>query len=108
VYAKLKTQGRIATIETSSRLAPEVCTRLAPGGIAINPSHRFHGGPPHRKVTIFQRELGYVELAAVGEDLNAIEPGWGGSPTAIGSPQGKPATISFDELMDTVERHLLG
>jgi len=101
--------GRIATIETTSRFALSVGKRLAPVVIAINPEFRFHGGRPHRKVTIYQTAPGYVDLAAVADDLNAIEPGWGGGlPRTIGSPQGKPTTSSLGQLMDAVARHPLG
>lgn len=98
---------RVAVIESTSRFAIGVAYQHAPVVIAVNPESRFQGGPEHRKVTICQTEPGHLELGAARDELAAIEPGWGGSPTIIGSPQGDATTIELGRLVDVVERHLL-
>jgi hypothetical protein len=103
---RLVAGGRVAVIESTSRFAIGVAYRHAAVVIAVNPAFGFQGGPEHRKVTICQAEPGHVELGEVRDELAAIEAGWGGSPTIIGSPQGESTTIELDRLVAVVERHL--
>jgi hypothetical protein len=58
------------------------------------------------KDTIAQAELGWVDLPAVQAELAALEPGWGGSPTIIGSPQGVSSSLTLEQVTDVIARHL--
>lgn len=99
--------GRIAVIESTSRFAVSAAYAKAEVTVAVNPAFRFGGGEPHRKVTVCQTRPGLVDLKAVFTALGEIEPGWGGSPTIGGSPQGISSVIPTDEIIQIVEEHLL-
>jgi hypothetical protein len=99
--------GRIAVITSTSRYAVSAAYAVADVVIAVNPEFQFGGGDPHRKVTVCQAQLGLVDLKAVFTALGEIEPGWGGSPTIGGSPQGVSSVIPIDEIVRIVEEHLL-
>jgi hypothetical protein len=75
--------------------------------VACDHAFRFRDGRPHRKFTVCQFSEGHVDLRGVKADLDAIERGWGGSPTIIGSPQGVGSQLSIELVLDVVERHLL-
>ncbi len=102
----LRADERIAVVESGHRSAVRVGYCRAPVVIARNPAFRFQGGAPHLKYTIAQFTTGYVDLGAVAAALRGREPGWGGSPTIIGSPQGRASEMSLDEILGTVQLHL--
>lgn len=99
--------GRVAVVESTSRFAVSAAYSKADVVVAVNPAFRFGGGEPHRKVTVCQKRPGLVDLKAVFADFNEIEPGWGGSPTIGGSPQGVSSVIATEEVVKVVEQHLL-
>jgi hypothetical protein len=94
--------GMVAIVESPHRAAMEIGYRLAPVVVALNPEFRFQGGEPHRKFTVGQYAPGMVDLKKVQQELNRIEPGWGGSPTIIGSPQGNSSSLTIEEVARTV------
>ena len=98
--------GGIAVVQTTHRAATMIGYSLAPVVVALNPEFRFQGGDVHKKFTICQYQAGYVDLIAVKNELAAIEDGWGGSPTIIGSPQGKSSQLTIDQIVTVVSRHL--
>ncbi|MGH7096307.1 MAG: hypothetical protein ACREE4_01455 [Stellaceae bacterium] len=100
-------EGRIALVRGSADGLLRLGYCLAPIVIALNPAFRFRGGPAHIKFTVAQYEQGYVDLAGVVRDLSAVEPGWGGSATIIGSPQGRSSRLPFDAVTAAVENRLL-
>jgi hypothetical protein len=95
--------GRAALVRAQSGGALRLGYRLAPVVIAENPAF---GQPPHRKLTIAQYAAGHADLHRVAGDLAACEPGWGGSATLVGSPQGRAAGLPLSMVIDTVARHL--
>lgn len=99
--------GGVAVIETSSRFGLSAAYAVADVVVAVNPAFRFAGGEPHRKVTVAQKRPGIVDLKGVFAALSQVEPGWGGSPTVGGSPQGVSSVIPTDEIVRIVEEHLL-
>ena len=99
--------GRVAVITTGSRFGVSAAYARAGVVVAVNPSFRFGGGEPHRKVTVCQQQPGLVDLEGVFATLSQVEPGWGGSPTVGGSPQGISSVIPTDEVVRIVEEHLL-
>jgi hypothetical protein len=80
---------------------------LAPVVVACDHAFRFRDSPPHRKFTVCQYAEGYLDLRGALRDLVAMEPGWGGSPTIIGSPQGVASRLSIDQVTDVAERNLV-
>ena len=63
--------------------------------------------PSGRKLTLAQFELGWIDMTALLNDLSAIELGWGGSATIIGSPQGIATSIRLEQLVEIARGHLL-
>jgi hypothetical protein len=97
--------GAVAALEGSAPGALRLGYCLAPVVVALDPAFRFRNGPPHRKFTIAQYVEGHVDLAGLAACLAVREPGWGGSRTIIGSPQGAGSALRLDEVIDAVLRH---
>ena len=103
----LSRTGSIAVVHTSRAGATGLGYRYAPVVIAENPRFKLAGGPPHRKVTVAQYSPGWFDMGAVLDELAALEPGWGGSETICGSPQGRGTELSLARVLAAVERHML-
>jgi len=97
----------VAVVESSHRAATTVGYLLAPVVIAYNPEFRQGPGEPYKKYTICQFEDKFVDIKAVREELNELEPGWGGSSTIIGSPQGVSSQLKIEDIAVIVEKHLV-
>jgi hypothetical protein len=103
---RLAANGRIAVVESTHRAATSVGYSLAPVVVALNPTFRLGTGEPHRKFTICQYAGGFADIKAALAELNKLEPGWGGSPTIGGSPQGVSSTLTTDKVVEVVRRHI--
>lgn len=99
--------GRIAVVVSTHRAAVACAYCTAPVVVALNPAFTFGSGRPHRKFTICQWQPGHVDLAAACAALAALEPGWGGSATIVGSPQGSGSTLSVDTVLAVAESCLM-
>ena len=100
--------GRIAVVESHHPAALRLGYCLAPVVVALNPEFRpVHGEGPYRKFTICQYREGFLDLPGAMRALRAREPGWGGSPTIIGSPQGTSSKLPMEEVVEIVGDHLL-
>ncbi len=116
IKVRLEAGGVIAVVESRHVAALLAGYCRAPVVVALNDRFSVGGSAPHAKATICQYGGGgYVDLAQVFTDLNVREfgeprpkNGWGGSPTVGGSPQGVSTTISLDEIVAVVEKHLKG
>jgi hypothetical protein len=89
--------GKVACVKSNYPGAITLGYRYAPLVIAEGTV----GG--NRKITIAQFERGHIDLHALATRLNAAEPGWGGSATILGSPQGMPSTIEIAEIIQLLE-----
>ncbi len=98
--------GRIAVVESTHRAATSVGYSLAPVVVALNPAFKLGGGEAHVKFTVCQFAGGFVDLRAVLTELNELEAGWGGSPNIGGSPQGVSSTLTIDQVVEVVAKHL--
>ena len=107
IQVRAACDGRAAIAEGVAEGAIRLGYCRAPVLIGLHPRFRFAGGEPHRKFTICQHEAGYLDLPAVVAELNRMEPGWGGSRTIVGSPQGSSSILSIEEVTAVVARHLL-
>ena len=98
--------GRIAVVEGAAEGAIRLGYFLAPVVLGLHPDFRHTGGTPYRKFTLCQYAKGHVDLSEVAAELNRREPGWGGSPTIIGSPQGRGSVLSVEEVVAVLALHL--
>lgn len=82
--------------------------RLAPVVVALNEAFSLRGETPHRKFTVARWNATHVPMdwAEMLQELQALEPGWGGSSSICGSPQGKGSTLTLEQVVAIVERHL--
>lgn len=99
--------GRIAVVESTHRAATSVGYALAPVVVALNPSFKQGPGDPYRKFTICAFEAKFANIQSALAELALLENGWGGSPTIGGSPQGVSSTLTIDQVVEVVARHLL-
>lgn len=100
-------EGRIAVVTSTTRPEILVGYTQAPIVVALSTAFKFGAGEPHRKFTVCQYDGGHVNLQAAMAELQALESGWGGSPTIIGSPQGVGSTLAIEQVVEVVERHLI-
>lgn len=106
IKAEAAAGGRIAVVESAHRAATSMGYSIAPVVVAFNPAFRLGGGEPHPKFTVAQFTPGHVDLKAAAAELAELEPGWGGSPTIVGSPQGVGSTLTIDQVVSIVKKHL--
>jgi hypothetical protein len=70
---------------------------MQPIAVVYNPEMPGPNGP-YKKYTICQYTAGYIDLQKLSRLLNELEPGWGGSPTIIGSPQGESSKLDYYDI----------
>lgn len=102
----LAADGRIAVVESTHRAATMVGYSLAPVVIARNPALKLGAGEPHVKYTACAFEPKFADIKSALAELAEIEPGWGGSPTIGGSPQGVSSKLTIEQVVGVVARHL--
>jgi hypothetical protein len=88
-------RGRVAVATGAVPGALTLAYRLAPVVVGIEPDP--DGGM--RRMVVAQWREGHVDLRRTLAMLAAREPGWGGSPTIIGSPQGRICRSSSNEVL---------
>lgn len=98
--------GRIAVVESTHRSAITVGYSLAPVVITVGLAFELNGGESHQKFTICAFEAGFVNIKAAIAELTTLEEGWSGSPAIGGSPRGVNSTLTIDQVVEVVERHL--
>lgn len=103
--------GNVVALSAHFLGATEVGYCRAPVVLAKNDAFSFPGvDGKHLKYTICQFQAGkYVDLPASVKALNEIESAgmWGGSPSIIGSPQGVSSSLSVEQVVEIVQRHLM-
>ncbi|MFA5009734.1 MAG: hypothetical protein WC553_00685 [Patescibacteria group bacterium] len=98
-------EGSVAQVNGEHRGAMAIGYEQAPVVIAANPNFKIAGGEPHLKYTVGQWSAGYADLKSVLVELQALEPGWGGSDTIIGSPQGESSQLTMEQILEIVAKH---
>ncbi len=106
INATTVADGKIARVVSTHRAATSVGYCLAPVVVALNPSFSFQSSPAHAKFTICQFTAEYVDLKAALAELAGLEAGWGGSPTIGGSPQGVSSTLTIEQVVGALAKHL--
>jgi len=99
-------QHNVSVVESTHRAGTMLGYSQAPIVVAINPEFKFQGGEPHCKVTVCQFTNHYCDLKAVADRMNMSEPGWGGSLTIIGSPQGHSTEISVNVIITAIQENI--
>jgi hypothetical protein len=105
---EMRSNGRIAVVESTHRAATSVGYSLAPVVVALNPSFKQGPGEPYKKFTICQFAGGFADIKSALNELATLEAGWGGSPTIGGSPQGVSSILTIDQVVEVVAKHLKG
>ena len=103
--------GRIAVVESTHRFATELGYQKAQIVVALNPQmpvdFKDASKGTYRKYTVCRyNEFIPVDFMGIREELNSVDPGWGGQVSIIGSPQRRDSTLSLDQVIEVVIRHL--
>jgi len=98
--------GRIAVVDSTHRAATMVGYSLAPVVVARNPAFKLGAGEPHTKFTVCVFEPKFADIKSALTELAGLEPGWGGSPTIGGSPQGVSSTLTTEQVVEALAKHL--
>ena len=106
IKSETRSDGRIAVVESTHRAATSVGYSLAPVVVALNPSFKQGPSEPHKKFTICAFEAKFADIKSALAELATLEAGWGGSPTIGGSPQGVSSTLTIDQVVEVVAKHL--
>ena len=106
IKAETVAGGKIARVVSTHRAATSVGHSLAPVVVVLNPEFRFQGGPAHAKFTICQFTADYVNLKSALAELATLEPGWGGPPTIGVSLQSVSSTLTIEQVVEVVAKHL--
>jgi len=106
IKSETRSDGRIAVVESTHRAATSVGYSLAPVVVALNPSFKQGPGDPNKKFTICAFEAKFADIKSALAELATLEAGWGGSPTIGGSPQGVSSTLTIDQVVEVVAKHL--
>lgn len=100
-------EGRLALIISDVKDALRLGYFQAPAVLAVAAAPGQED-TASRKITVAQYRSGVIDLRALAAKLNAIESGWGGSATILGSPQGVGSTIAVARLIAEIKQALAG
>lgn len=106
IKVEMVANDKVAFVESTHRAGTSIGYTQAPVVVALNPMFKQGPGEPYKKYTIAQYENGHIDLIAVKNELAALETGWGGSPTIIGSPQGVSSNLTAEQVIEVVSKHL--
>jgi hypothetical protein len=96
----IECHGGVAVVKSATPGALMLGYRFAPVVLAIS------GDALPRKVTIAQFDPAHLDMSALARRLNELEPGWGGSATIIGSPQGVGSRLGREPLLAAIQAGL--
>lgn len=97
---------RVAAVESTHRLALSIGYCVAPIVVASNPQFQWQGGQPHLKHTIARWNTAIpMDWDGMLAALRDAEPGWGGSTSIVGSPQGQHSILTAADVIEVVILH---
>lgn len=96
-----------AVVESRLPSATGIGYTVAPVLICYNPEFPFTTGEVGLKYSVCQTAPGYADMAKFNRAIAALEPGWGGSPTFQGSPQGTPSKLSLEDVRSALTDSLI-
>lgn len=105
---EVRVEESICVVKSSLRAATSIGYQYAPVLMCYNPEFRIRDGKPHLKLSICQYSEGYIDMPGLLAELQSREPGWGGSPTFIGSTQGESSLWSPQEVIDVMKKYVIG
>lgn len=110
VDARLSECGRYAIVRADGAAGRYACGagyKLAPIVVAVNDAFSMRGEPAHKKYTIARWNAQVpAEWENILQELNWLEPGWGGSSSICGSPQGIGSDLTLDQVVEIVSRYI--
>jgi len=114
IKIELVADGRVAYVETTHMAGTSLGYTQAPIVVAFNPHFKQGQGAEYEKYTVCQYDGSWIDLNGAKSELASLEvdaggdsaSNWGGSPTIIGSPQGRSSKLSKDQIMKVVEKYL--
>jgi hypothetical protein len=106
IKIEIVADGNVAYVESSHRSGTSLGYSQAPIVVAFNPTFKQGPGDAYKKYTVCQYDDSWVDLVAVKNELAQLEEGWGGSPTIIGSPQGKSSEIPHEKIVEIIIKNL--
>lgn len=103
---KVTENDGVAAVTSTHRKGVDIGYQHAPVVVATNPSFRWQGGPAHVKHTVARWNTSQpMDWAGMLAALRQAEPGWGGSSSICGSPQGVGSTLSQEQVVEIVRRY---
>lgn len=106
-HLDVQVAGGVAAVTGAHRLAMGIGYRYAPVVVATNPAFRWQGGPAHRKHTVARWNTAHpMDWDGMLSALREAEPGWGGSTSICGSPQGTGSGLDPEEVVRVVRDHI--
>ena len=99
-------EGRIAVMTSRIQGSLRLGYCLAPVVVAHDPGSPDAEPPAPRRIVIAQYAPGHADLRAVRDALVTQEPGWGGSSTILGSPQGRSSGLALAKVVEVVAQRL--
>ena len=107
VTVEERAEGRIALVTSRLPGSLRLGYARAPVVVAHDPGTLDADPPAPRRVVIAQYTPGHVDLSGIRGVLAGQEPGWGGSSTLLGSPQGRSCRLGMETIVAAVTRNLL-
>lgn len=107
----LHADGRIACVVSTHRFGTTLGYESASVVVAMNPSMpvdpKDSSKGTYRKFTVCRYDSHIpCDLPAALKELQALEEGWGGRGDIFGSPQGISSTLTVEQVIEVVSRHL--
>ena len=107
----LHANGRIACVVSTHRFATTLGYESTSVVVAMNPEMAVDPKDAskgvYRKFTVCRYDSHVkCDLPAALKELQALEAGWGGRGDIFGSPQGVSSTLSVEQVVEVVSRHL--
>ena len=95
--------GRVAVVIGQVPGALSLGYRVAPVVVGLDPGDAMR----LRRIVLAQWREGHADLRRALDLLNDEEPGWGGSPTLIGSPQGAACGTPLEAVLAIIRQCVL-
>lgn len=107
----LHADGRIAAVVSTHRFATNLGYENASVVVAMNPNMpvdpKDASKGTYRKFTVCRYDSHTpCDLPSALKELQALESGWGGRGEIFGSPQGVSSTLTLEQVLEVVARHL--
>jgi hypothetical protein len=101
----------IATVVSTHRFATNLGYEVAPVVVAMNPEMpvdpKDSSKGTYAKFTVCRYDSHVpCDLPSALVDLQVMEPGWGGRGDIFGSPQGVSSSLTLEQVVDVIKRHI--